>query len=174
MCDAITYPYHDYSRSLVKPSMKNSMDMYCIVQKTSGVNNYRYPNITPISKVSCHKGPTRHTHSWKIGPFWQDTLDLSVALLSFHHHAISCRGIDYAGWMILQSSRQSVLIEGMGSSPLFVFCLDYPCIFILKLFDIKSYYISSTWYDICFIWFIFLNAMLCRLLIFACPDEMEK
>ena len=27
--------------------------------------------------VSCQKGPTRHAYAWQIGPFWQDTLDLS-------------------------------------------------------------------------------------------------
>ena len=31
----------------------------------------------PISMVSCQKGPTRHAYTWQIGPFWQDTLDLS-------------------------------------------------------------------------------------------------
>ena len=27
--------------------------------------------------VSCQKGPTRHAYAWQIGPFWQDTLDIS-------------------------------------------------------------------------------------------------
>ena len=27
--------------------------------------------------VSYQKGPTRHAHAWQIGPFWQDTLDIS-------------------------------------------------------------------------------------------------
>ena len=27
--------------------------------------------------VSCQKGPTRHAYAWQIGPFWQDTLELS-------------------------------------------------------------------------------------------------
>ena len=31
-----------------------------------------------ISIVSCQKGPTRHAYAWQIGPFWQDTLDLSI------------------------------------------------------------------------------------------------
>ena len=30
------------------------------------------------SRVSCQKGPTRHAYAWQIGPFWQDTLDVSV------------------------------------------------------------------------------------------------
>ena len=29
-----------------------------------------------ISRVSCHKGPTRHAYACQIGPFSQDTLDL--------------------------------------------------------------------------------------------------
>ena len=35
-------------------------------------------NITNISMVSCQKGPTRHAYAWQIGPFWQNTLDISV------------------------------------------------------------------------------------------------
>ena len=27
--------------------------------------------------VSCQEGPTRHYYAWQIGPFWQDTLDMS-------------------------------------------------------------------------------------------------
>ena len=29
------------------------------------------------SRVSCQKGPTRHAYAWQIGPFWQDTLEMS-------------------------------------------------------------------------------------------------
>ena len=32
------------------------------------------------SMVSCQKGPTRHAYTWQIGPFWQDTLYLSLPL----------------------------------------------------------------------------------------------
>ena len=31
-----------------------------------------------ITMVSCQKGPTRHAYAWQIGPFWQDTLDISL------------------------------------------------------------------------------------------------
>ena len=31
--------------------------------------------------VSCQKGPTRHAYAWQIGPFWQDTLDISCAYI---------------------------------------------------------------------------------------------
>ena len=34
-----------------------------------------------ISRVSCQKGHTRHAYAWQIGPFWQDTLDMSGCLL---------------------------------------------------------------------------------------------
>ena len=30
-----------------------------------------------VSMVSYQKGPTRHAYAWQIGPFWQDTLDMS-------------------------------------------------------------------------------------------------
>ena len=29
--------------------------------------------------VSSQKGPTRHAYAWQIGPFWQDTLDMSYS-----------------------------------------------------------------------------------------------
>ena len=29
------------------------------------------------SRVSCQKGPTRHAYAWQIGPFWQDTIEIS-------------------------------------------------------------------------------------------------
>ena len=28
--------------------------------------------------VSCQKGPTRHAYAWQIGPFCQDTLDITL------------------------------------------------------------------------------------------------
>ena len=31
-----------------------------------------------ILMVSCQKGPTRHAYAWRIGPFWQDTLDMCL------------------------------------------------------------------------------------------------
>ena len=31
-----------------------------------------------LSMVSCQKGPTRHAYAWQIGPFWQDTLVISM------------------------------------------------------------------------------------------------
>ena len=35
-----------------------------------------------ISRVSCQKGPTRNAYAWQIGPFWQDTLDLGLNILT--------------------------------------------------------------------------------------------
>ena len=29
------------------------------------------------SRVSCQKGPTRHAYTWRVGPFWQDTLEIT-------------------------------------------------------------------------------------------------
>ena len=31
--------------------------------------------------VSYQKGPTCHAYAWKIGPFWQDTIDIAFFLL---------------------------------------------------------------------------------------------
>ena len=28
--------------------------------------------------VSCQRGPTRHAYAWRIGPFWQDTIDMCI------------------------------------------------------------------------------------------------
>ena len=42
-----------------------------------------------ISRVSCQKGPTRHAYAWQIGPFWQDTLDMSITRCdSFVVHSV--------------------------------------------------------------------------------------
>ena len=30
-----------------------------------------------ISRVSCQKSPICHAEAWRVGPFWQDTLDMS-------------------------------------------------------------------------------------------------
>ena len=30
--------------------------------------------------VSCQNGPTRHAYTWQIGPFWQDTFDVSFLM----------------------------------------------------------------------------------------------
>ena len=34
-------------------------------------------NYKKNSRVSCQKGPTRHAYAWQIGPFWQDTFELT-------------------------------------------------------------------------------------------------
>ena len=30
--------------------------------------------------LSCQKGPTRYAYAWRIGPFWQDTIDICELL----------------------------------------------------------------------------------------------
>ena len=40
-------------------------------------------SIILISGVSCQKGPTRHAYTWQIGPFWQDTLDMTLVTFAF-------------------------------------------------------------------------------------------
>ena len=36
-----------------------------------------------LSMVSCQKGPTRHAYAWQIGPFWQDTLDVTTNIMEW-------------------------------------------------------------------------------------------
>ena len=36
-----------------------------------------------ISRVSSQKGPTCHAYAWQVGPFWQDTLDISWRFLQY-------------------------------------------------------------------------------------------
>ena len=31
-----------------------------------------------ILRVSCQKGPICHAQAWRLGPFWQDTIDISL------------------------------------------------------------------------------------------------
>ena len=35
------------------------------------------------SMVSCQKGPTRHAYTWQIGPFWQETLGMTIIVKRF-------------------------------------------------------------------------------------------
>ena len=35
-------------------------------------------SIFHISRVSCQKGPICHAYAWRVGPFWQDTIDYTV------------------------------------------------------------------------------------------------
>ena len=48
--------------------------VYKMLNTTLSIQN----NYTCMSRVSCQKGPTRHARAWQIGPFWQDTLDVSL------------------------------------------------------------------------------------------------
>ena len=43
------------------------------------------------SMVSCQNNPTRHAYAWQIGPFWQDTLELSpkVYFGTYKHYIYS-------------------------------------------------------------------------------------
>ena len=34
--------------------------------------------------VSCQEGPTRHAYAWQIGPFLQDTLDMTWSEMTDH------------------------------------------------------------------------------------------
>ena len=44
-----------------------------------GMGHGQNPNLeTHMSRVSCQKGPARHAYVWQIGPFRQDTFDVSI------------------------------------------------------------------------------------------------
>ena len=50
------------------------------------INRFFYSICTAIlceyggykSSVSCKKGPTCHVKAWRVGPFWQDTIDMCM------------------------------------------------------------------------------------------------
>ena len=41
-------------------------------------------------RVSCQKGPTRHAYAWQIGPFSQDTLDVTLSSNSTNFWTSGC------------------------------------------------------------------------------------
>ena len=41
----------------------------------------REAGISYLSRVSCQKGPICHALAWRVGPFWQDSID--IIMLSF-------------------------------------------------------------------------------------------
>ena len=43
--------------------------------------------------VSCQKGPTRHAYAWQIGPFLQDTIDMSYPFYGYTFMQNSSRDI---------------------------------------------------------------------------------
>ena len=43
--------------------------LYCVLDLSHQVRQ--------ISRVSCQKGPICHASAWRVGPFWQDTLDIT-------------------------------------------------------------------------------------------------
>ena len=49
---------------------------YTVLRHEQYVNIFHLSKSEHISRVSCQKGPTRHAYAWRIGPFWQDTLDI--------------------------------------------------------------------------------------------------
>ena len=40
---------------------------------------------TLTSRISCQKGHSRHAYAWRIGPFWQDTLDIYNTMSMAQH-----------------------------------------------------------------------------------------
>ena len=45
-------------------------------------------NYLSITMVSCQKGPTRHAYAWRIGSFWQDTLDKHFVVTQTYVNAV--------------------------------------------------------------------------------------
>ena len=46
-----------------------------------------------ISRVSCQKGSICHAYAWRVGPFWQETLDISY--FTWIHNPISLHGLNF-------------------------------------------------------------------------------
>ena len=59
-----------------------------------------------ISMVSCLKGPTCHASAWQIGPFWQDTLDMTV--LKCAHRVLHLKFIQTA--RLIRDKKMSVCV----------------------------------------------------------------
>ena len=51
------------------------------------MGNFCFAFSLVMSMVSCQNGPTRHAYAWKIGPFWQDTLDV-ICPVWIHYSSI--------------------------------------------------------------------------------------
>ena len=49
--------------------------------------SYRYKH---ISRVPCQKGPICHALAWRVGPFWQDTIDVPCYLAVLDHQQAQC------------------------------------------------------------------------------------
>ena len=47
-----------------------------------------------MSRVSCQKGSTRHAYAWQIGPFWQETLDVSRGIQRFENFYVNAVILD--------------------------------------------------------------------------------
>ena len=80
------------------------------------------------SMVSCQKGPTRHAYAWQIGPFSQDTFDISniftiTAFQRQHKAAIAMWCLSNANKMI---SIPEVEHNSHGNEQMFLYlhCVD--------------------------------------------------
>ena len=65
-----------------------------LLRKWEGVTGFEQLSFVEcITMVSCQKGPTRHAYAWQIGPFWQDTLDLTGSEIPYllSDRSKSCR-----------------------------------------------------------------------------------
>ena len=67
-----------------------------------------------ILMVSCQKGPTRHAYAWQIGPFWQDTLNLSYIVNTMVTDVVMTQGARATAAMVLTkfSQAQHTWIQG--------------------------------------------------------------
>ena len=92
-----TSKYLFSTKSFSEPSLTRSIMPYRITESqwtNTGMTKKRFSahsqHETPsnqsgnhILSVSCQKGPTRHAYAWQIGPFWQDTLDMTHEWLAW-------------------------------------------------------------------------------------------
>ena len=76
----VSYKYSFYLQ------LRNSM----LCNPVSSVVLLIVNNFIHMSMVSFQKGPTRHAYAWQIGPFWQDTIDVSWSCRIFSYRTYHC------------------------------------------------------------------------------------
>ena len=89
-----------------------------------------------IYMVSCQKGPICHAQAWRVGPFWQDTLDLAAPTLAFITHQLPSPDIDYNDTELLVSRhRRSLSI--LWSIPVIEYLYEIFCAFLIPTISAK-------------------------------------
>ena len=45
--------------------------------------------IIQTARISCQKGPICHAQAWRVGPFWQDTIDIYLCIMIQIFHNVT-------------------------------------------------------------------------------------